>query len=157
MTMYCFRDLSLCILQRFHLLREEVEKMTRQDALVHLHLLQGGIVVRRDDEVDAILEILVDNVDRPCFPVKHPIKNVGTPFIGVQAHTISCSHLPTGNSYRFWRRIVIQDDGRRKHCIAFSLVTDQHRPRADILTFLDKSLHLFRWLQQRNEGTLTYL
>src|SRR2546429_725006 len=53
--------------------------------------------------------------------------------------------------------IVIQDDGRRKHCIAFSLVTDQHRPRADILTFLDKSLQLFRWLQQRNEGTLTYL
>src|SRR5947209_13816524 len=81
--------------------------MTGQDALVHLHLFQGRIVIRRDDQVDAILEILVDNVDRPCFPVKHPIKNVGTSFIGVQAYTISCSHLPTGDSYGFWRRIVL--------------------------------------------------
>src|SRR5436305_15082237 len=102
MTMYCSRY----ILQRFHLLWEEVEKMTGKGACVHLHLLQGGIIVCRDDQVDAILEILLDDLDRPGLAVKQQIERVGTSFFGVQAHMIPCFHLPTSNSYRCWRWII---------------------------------------------------
>src|SRR5439155_24650782 len=107
MTIYCSWALPGCILQWFHLLREEEEKMTRKDAPVHLHLLQGRIVVYRDDQVQAILEILLDNLDCCCLPIKHQIENVSTSLFGVQAYTISCSHFFTGNSYRFWRWVIL--------------------------------------------------
>src|SRR5579863_8524256 len=81
--------------------------MARKDALVHLHLLQGGIVFCCDNQVDAILEILVDYLDSPRLSIKHQIENVGTSLFGVQAHTISCFHLPTSNSYRCWRWIIL--------------------------------------------------
>src|SRR5689334_13346866 len=75
--------------------------MTGHDTALHLHLLQGGVLVRGHDQVDAILEILVDDLDRPSLPVEYRVESVGTPFFGAQPYTRSCSHFFTGNSYRF--------------------------------------------------------
>src|SRR6266446_7155440 len=110
MTMPYSWALPSCILyiyQRFYLLWEEVEKMTGKDALVHLHLLQSGIIVRCDDQVDTILEILVDDLDRPSLAVKQHIKRVRPSLFGVQTNTIPCFHLPTGNRYRFWWWVIL--------------------------------------------------
>src|SRR5579859_1829505 len=94
--------LILYISQRFHLLWEEKEMMTGQDAVVHLHLFQSWVLIRRDDQVDAILEILMDDLNRCSLPIKNKIESVSTPLFGVQAHTVSCSYLLTSNSYGFW-------------------------------------------------------
>src|SRR2546421_12343719 len=103
MTMSCSWTIPLYILQQFYLIREEVEKMTGKDARVHLHLFQGGIIVRRDDQVDAILEILVDDLNRPSLPFKYRIESVCTPLFGAHAYASSRFHLPTSNNYRFRR------------------------------------------------------
>src|SRR5438067_1153115 len=95
------------MLQQFYLLWEEEEKMTGKDTLVHLHLLQGGIVVHRDDQIETILEILMNDLDRPGFPIQHQIEDVSTPLFGAQAYTIPCSHLATFNSYGFWRWVIL--------------------------------------------------
>src|SRR5947209_9707727 len=110
MTMPCSWALPSCILyisQWFYLFREEVEKMAGKDALVHLHLLQSGIIVCRDNQVDAILEILVDDLDGPSLAIKQHIKGVRPSLFGVQANTIPCSHLPTSNRYRFWCLVIV--------------------------------------------------
>src|SRR6266568_3406269 len=107
MTMDYSWTLSRCVLQQFYLIREEEKKMTGQDAFVHLHLLQSGIIIHCYDQVDAILEILMDDLDRPSFAIKHQIENVSTPFFGAQAHTIPGSHLPASNSYRFWWWVIL--------------------------------------------------
>src|SRR6266566_5355297 len=130
MTMSCSLTLSRCILQQFYLLGEEEEKMTGKDALVHLHLLQGGIVVHRDNQVDAILEILMDDLDRPSFPIKHHIENVSTPLFGVQAYTVPGSHLPTSNSDRFGRWIILAWEiptPTTYHCVSPSLMVRSSR------------------------------
>src|SRR2546421_12106339 len=81
--------------------------MTGKDARVHLHLFQGGIIVRRDDQVDAILEILVDDLNRPSLPFKYRIESICTPLFGAHAYASSRFHLPTSNSYRFWRWVIL--------------------------------------------------
>src|SRR5438045_1325416 len=81
--------------------------MAGHNTALHLHLLEGGIIVHRDYQVDAILEILVDDLDSPGLSVKYRIENVSTPFFGAQSYTIPCPHLSTGNSYRFWRWVIL--------------------------------------------------
>src|SRR5947209_4980716 len=107
MTMCYSWPIPLCILQDFYFLGEEVEKMAGKDACVHLHLLQSRIIVCRDDQVNAILEILLDDLDRPGLAIKQQIERISAPLFGVQAYMIPCSHLPTCNSYRFWRAVIL--------------------------------------------------
>src|SRR5947209_20195170 len=110
MKMKCSCILPWCFLyisQWFYLLREEVEKMSGKDAFVHLHLLQRGIIIRRNDQINAVLEILMDDLDCPYLAVKQHIERVCAALFGVQANTIPCSHLLTGNGYRFWRWVIL--------------------------------------------------
>src|SRR5207248_1043859 len=81
--------------------------MAGQDAVVHHHLLHGGIFIRRNDQVDAILEILMDDLDPCSLAIKYQIERVGTALFGMQADTIPCSYLLTSNSYRFWRWVIL--------------------------------------------------
>src|SRR2546428_45412 len=77
------------LLQGFHFLREEVETVTRQDPLVPL--FPTGIVVQRHYQVDAILEILMDDLDPRRPPVEQYIESISTRF-WMQAHAVSCLH-----------------------------------------------------------------
>src|SRR5947209_12585630 len=81
--------------------------MTWHDACIHLHLFQGRIIVHRDDQVNAILEILVDDLNRSGLSVNYCIESVSTPFLGAQAYTSPCLHLSTSNSYSFWRWVIL--------------------------------------------------
>src|SRR5207248_8369476 len=81
--------------------------MAGQDAVVHHHLLHGRIFIRRDDQVDAILEILMDDLDPCSLPIKNQIESVSTALFGMQAYTVPCSYLLTSNSYGFWRWVIL--------------------------------------------------
>ena len=80
--------------------------MTGKNACVRLHLLQSRIIICRDDQVDAILEILLDDLNRSGLSIKQQIERIGAPLFRMQAYMIPCSYLPTFNSYRFWRTVI---------------------------------------------------
>src|ERR1051326_1356062 len=80
--------------------------MTRHDTALRLHQLERGITIRRDDQVDAVLKILVDDLDSPGSPVKYSVESVGAPFFGDQPYARSCLHLFTGYGYRFWWWVI---------------------------------------------------
>src|SRR3984893_17813734 len=81
--------------------------MTGHNTTMHLHLFQGRIIVHRYDQVDAILKILMDDLNRPSLSVKYRIESVSTPCFAAQAYTSSCSYLSTSNRYRFWRWVIL--------------------------------------------------
>ncbi len=67
--------------------------MPGKDAVVVLHLLYSRIIIRRDYEVKAILEILLNNLDLRGLAIKNQVENVSAALFRMQAYPVSCPYL----------------------------------------------------------------